>query len=266
MIRDITIGQYYRVDSKIHRLDARTKIIGTFALVIALFIFKGFWEYIFATLFVGTIIHISKVPMKYIAKGLKPVIILILFTGVCQLIFTKTGTIVINLKHFRVYSGGISNAILFTVRIMFLIITTSMMTYTTTPNELTDGLERVLSPLKVFRFPVHDVAMIMSIALRFIPILLEECDKIIKAQMARGADLESGNIIQRCKNLIPILIPLFISAFRRANDLALAMESRCYRGGNGRTKMRPLKYEKNDYIAFAVVISFIIAQVFISKV
>ena len=260
MIRDITIGQYYRTESDIHKLDPRTKIICTLIMVITLFIFKGFVQYVVAAAFVGMVIHMSNVPFKHIIRGLKPVLILIIFTAVCQLVFTKTGTVLVDLGFMRLYSIAVKNAILFTVRIVFLIIGTSMMTYTTTPNQLTDGLEVVLKPLKLLKVPVHDMAMIMSIALRFIPILLEECDKIMKAQMARGADLERGNLITRAKNLVPILIPLFVSAFKRADDLAMAMESRCYRGGEGRTKLHPLKYKQADYIAYVAVISFVVVE------
>ncbi|MBE5934587.1 MAG: energy-coupling factor transporter transmembrane protein EcfT [Lachnospiraceae bacterium] len=261
MIRDITIGQYYRTKSWVHNLDPRTKIISTILIVLSLFLFGGLWEYIAAGLFVAIIIKVSNVPLKYIIRGLKPIVILLLFTAICQLFFTKTGTVVWDLGFTRIYSVAIRNAILFTIRIIFLIIVTSMMTYTTTPNSLTDGLEVVLAPLRIFKVPVHDMAMIMSIALRFIPILIEECDKIMKAQMARGADLESGNVIKKAKNLVPVLVPLFISAFKRANDLALAMESRCYQGGEGRTKLHPLKYRKADYIAFSSIVIFIGVQV-----
>ena len=265
MIRDITIGQYYRTDSKLHRLDPRTKIISTFILVLGLFMFCGYYEYIVATLAIGAIIKVSNVPFKYIIRGLKPILLIVTFTAICQLIFTKTGTIVWDLGFIRIYSVAIRNAILYTIRIIYLIIITSMMTYTTTPNSLTDGLEVVLAPLSVFKVPVHDMAMIMSIALRFIPILIEECDKIMKAQMARGADLECKNLIKRARNLIPVLVPLFISSFKRANDLAMAMESRCYRGGEGRTKLHPLKYNKNDYVAYILVVIFLLVE-FIIKI
>lgn len=264
MIRDITLGQYYRTDSFIHKLDPRTKIIGAFVLIIDLFIFKNPLAYVLAAIFLLSIIKISKVPFRYILKGLKPIMLLIGFTVVCQIVFNKSGNILINTKFIRIYSGGVYSALFLASRIVLLIIGTSMMTYTTTPNQLTDGLESIMKPLKIFRLPVHDIAMIMSIALRFIPILLEECDKIMKAQMARGADFESGNIVVRCRNMVPILVPLFISAFRRANDLALAMESRCYKGGEGRSKMKPLKYNGTDTIAFLYMMIFILLQ-FIMK-
>ena len=261
MIRDITIGQYYRTDSFIHKLDPRTKIIGAFVLIIDLFIFKNPIAYVLAAIYLLSIIKLSKVPFKYILRGLKPIILLIGFTVVCQIMFNKSGDLLLNTKFIRIYSEGVYSAVFLASRIVLLIIGTSMMTYTTTPNQLTDGLERIMKPLKVFGLPLHDIAMIMSIALRFIPILLEECDKIMKAQMARGADFESGNIIVRCKNMVPILVPLFISAFRRANDLALAMESRCYKGGEGRSKMKPLKYNGTDTIAFLYMIIFILLQI-----
>ena len=264
MIRDITIGQYYRTDSFIHRLDPRTKIIGAFALILELFLFEGIVAYIAATIYIASIIIISKVPFKHIIKGLRPVIMLILITMVCQMLFNKSGKPLLDLKFMRIYTQGVYTAIYFAIRIIFLIIGTSMMTYTTTPNQLTDGLEAILKPLKVFKLPVHDLAMIMSIALRFIPILLEECDKIMKAQMSRGADFESGNIINRCKNLIPILVPLFVAALKRASDLALAMEARCYRGGEGRTKMKPLKYDGKDVMAYLYMLIFIMVQIIIS--
>lgn len=264
MIRDITLGQYYRTDSFIHKLDPRTKIIGAFVLIIDLFIFKNPLAYVLAAIFLLSLIKISKVPFRYIVKGLKPIMLLIGFTVVCQIVFNKSGNILINTKFIRIYSGGVYSALFLASRIVLLIIGTSMMTYTTTPNQLTDGLESIMKPLKIFRLPVHDIAMIMSIALRFIPILLEECDKIMKAQMARGADFESGNIVVRCRNMVPILVPLFISAFRRANDLALAMESRCYKGGEGRSKMKPLKYNGTDTIAFLYMMIFILLQ-FIMK-
>lgn len=265
MIRDITIGQYYKTDSFIHRLDPRTKILGALIFILDLFFFKSVSAYIIAAIFLLSVIKISKVPIKYILRGLRPVMMLLAFTVVCQMIFNKTGDIWINTSYIRIYSGGVYSAIYFAVRIVFMLIGTSMMTYTTTPNQLTDGLESVMKPFKIFRLPVHDIAMIMSIALRFIPILLEECDKIMKAQMARGADFESGNIIVRSKNMVPVLIPLFVASFRRANDLAYAMESRCYRGGEGRSKMKPLRYNGTDTIAFLYIIIFIMIQLILQQ-
>lgn len=266
MIRDITIGQYYRTDSFIHRLDPRTKILGAFALILELFIFEGVAAYIATLMYIVSIILLSKVPINYILRGLKSVAVLVFFTMVCQIMFNKSGTILVNTGFIRIYTQGLYNSIYFAVRIVFLIIGTSMMTYTTTPNQLTDGLEVILRPLKLVKLPVHDMAMIMSIALRFIPILLEECDKIMKAQISRGADFENGNLIKRAKNLVPILVPLFVSALKRANDLALAMEARCYRGGEGRSKMKPLKYNGMDMMAYLYMIIFIMVQVVIKLI
>ena len=217
-------------------------------------------------MYIASIIIISKVPVRYILRGLKPIGLLIFFTMICQIIFNKSGTLLVDVGFIRIYTEGLYNSIYFAIRIVFLIIGTSMMTYTTTPNQLTDGLETILNPLKVIKLPVHDIAMIMSIALRFIPILLEECDKIMKAQISRGADFNNGNLIKRAKNLIPILVPLFVAAIKRANELALAMEARCYRGGEGRTKMKPLKYNGMDMMAYLYMLIFIMIQVVIKLV
>ena len=259
MIRDITIGQYYPVKSILHRLDPRVKLVSTLLYLVSLFLFKSIPGYIVATLFLAVVIRLSKVPFSYIVKGLKPVIMLLMITVIFNLFLTRDGEVLFHAWIFTITEGGLQTAVYMAVRLIYLIIGSSLMTFTTTPNELTDGIEKLLHPLNKIHVPVHEVAMIMSIALRFIPILLEETDKIMKAQIARGADLENGNIIQRAKNMIPILVPLFVSAFRRANDLAMAMEARCYRGGDGRTKMKPLHYEKRDRIAYVVVIVYVIA-------
>lgn len=251
MIRDITIGQYYPTDSILHRLDPRVKLIGTMVFLVSLFIFKSFWGYIPAVIFLFCCIHLSGVPFKYIVRGLKAVVILLMFTLVFN-IFLTPGNELFRWKFIKITEEGLTTAGFMGIRLTLLIIGSSLMTFTTTPNLLTDGLERLFSPLKIFKVPVHEVAMMMSIALRFIPILLEETDKIMKAQQARGADFESGNVIKRVKAMIPILVPLFVSAFRRAGDLAMAMEARCYHGGEGRTKMKPLRYKGRDYGAFAV--------------
>ena len=263
MIRDITIGQYYPVDSPIHRLDPRVKLIGTVLFVISIFLFKyKFAGFIVVAAFLFTIIQLSKVPLKYILKGLKPVVILLLFTVGFNLFLTKGEPVVDHFLGFiTITKEGIQYAVFMGLRLIILIIGTSMMTFTTTPNDLTDGLENVMGPLKKIKVPVHEIAMMMSIALRFIPILLDETDKIMKAQMARGADFETGGIIKKAKSMIPILVPLFVSAFRRANDLAMAMEARCYRGGDGRTKMKPLKYKKKDYIAFVCLTIYFCAVI-----
>lgn len=257
MIRDITIGQYYPVDSVIHRLDPRVKLSGTMLFMISLFVFSGYWGYVIAALFVGTVIKISKVPFRYIVRGLKPILFLLLFTVLLNLFFTKEGTELWSFWIFHIYDEGLIFAGLMASRLILLVLGTSLMTFTTTPNQLTDGIEKGLGFLRVIKVPVHEIAMMMSIALRFIPILIEETDKIMKAQQARGADFESGRLLQRAKALVPILVPLIVSAFRRANDLALAMEARCYHGGKGRTKMKPLKYKKRDALAYVILFAYV---------
>lgn len=265
MIRDITIGQYYPANSKLHRLDPRVKIVCTFLFLISLFCFQNIWGYVVATIFLASIIRISKVPFKFIVKGLRPVIMLLMITVLFNLFLTKTGTVIFEAWVFKITDEGLRTAGFMTIRLIYLILGSSLMTFTTTPNALTDGIEKLLWPLRKIKLPVHEIAMMMSIALRFIPILLEETDKIMKAQIARGADLESGNIIQKAKAMIPILVPLFVSAFRRATDLAMAMEARCYRGGEGRTKMKPLVYQKKDYIAYAIMIVYFVVAVLVGR-
>lgn len=255
MIRDITIGQYYPADSYIHRLDPRVKLISTILFVASLFFVNHFYGYILPFIFLFTVIKLSKVPIKFMLKGLKAIFLLLIFMSVFHLFLTP-GRILVQFWIFKITFEGLRQAAFMTIRLATLIIGSSVMTLTTTPGDLTAGLERLLAPLNKLRIPVHEIAMMMSIALRFIPILLEETDKIMKAQIARGADFESGNIIQRAKSMIPILVPLFISAFRRANDLALAMEARCYHGGTGRTKMKPLKYTVEDIFAYLLCFSF----------
>lgn len=258
MIRDITIGQYYPVESILHRLDPRVKLVATFLYIISLFIVNNYPGYIIIALFLISIIVLSNVPFKYIVKGIKPILFLLVFTVGFNL-FLTAGTPVFEIGFLTITEEGIVTALRMGFRLVFLIIGSSLMTYTTTPNQLTDGLENLLDPLNKIKFPVHEISMMMSIALRFIPILVEETDKIMKAQMARGADFESGSIIKRAKSLIPILVPLFVSAFRRANDLAMAMEARCYRGGDGRTKMKPLKYERRDINTYLIVVLYFIS-------
>lgn len=265
MIRDITIGQYYPAKSPIHRLDPRVKLIATLLYLISLFLFSSIPGYLVTTLFLICVIRISRVPLSYIVKGLKPVVMLLMITVLFNLFLTRQGNVLFHAWIFTITEGGLRTAVYMAIRLIYLIIGSSMMTFTTTPNELTDGIEAVLHPLNKVRVPVHEIAMMMSIALRFIPILLEETDKIMKAQQARGADFESGNILQRAKSMVPILVPLFVSAFRRANDLAMAMEARCYRGGEGRTKMKPLRYKGRDYTAYIVVIIYLVAVVLIGR-
>ena len=265
MIRDITLGQYYPADSVIHKLDPRVKLAGTIVFLISLFAFTSPDSYVIATLFLIVMIRISKVPFRFITKGLKAILFLLLFTAVFNL-FLVPGNTVFRIWKLRVTDAGIRTAVFMVIRLMYLIMGSSIMTLTTTPNNLTDGLEKAMAPLKKIHVPVHEISMMMSIALRFIPILLEETDKIMKAQMARGADFESGNVIQRAKNMIPLLVPLFISAFRRANDLAMAMEARGYHGGEGRTRMRPLVYHKRDYVAYLVLAGYLVVMYLAGRV
>ena len=265
MIRDITLGQYYPSDSILHRLDPRVKIIGTLVFIISLFMFDNFIGYIAATIFLVSMIALSKVPVSFMLKGLKAIIILLVFTALLNMFLTP-GETIFAWWIFKITKEGLRTAVFMVIRLIYLIVGSSIMTLTTTPSNLTDGIEKLLGFLRIFKAPVHEIAMMMSIALSFIPILLEETDKIMKAQMARGADLESGNLIRRIKSLIPILVPLFVSAFRRANDLAMAMEARCYRGGDGRTKMKPLKYKKRDAIAGAVLIMYIASIIFLRQI
>lgn len=251
MLRDITLGQYYPVDSVLHRMDPRTKLFGTMVFIISLFIANHIGAYLWAAVFLIAAIRISHVPFQFMVKGLKAIVFLLLISVSFNLFLTQ-GEVLVKLGFLQITKEGVRIAVFMGIRLIFLVIGSSIMTLTTTPNELTDGLEKSLGFLKKVGAPVHEVSMMMSIALRFIPILVEETDKIMKAQMARGADFESGNLIQRAKNMIPLLVPLFISAFRRATDLAMAMEARCYRGGEGRTKMKPLHYSRRDAAAYLV--------------
>ena len=265
MIRDITIGQYYPVESPIHRLDPRTKLFATMLFIISLFFADNIWCYAAATLFLFTVVKVSKVPFKFIVKGLKAIVVLLLISVSFNLFLTD-GREIFRLGFLRITAEGLRLAFFMGLRLMYLVIGSSIMTLTTTPNQLTDGLEKGLGFLNKLRVPVHEVSMMMSIALRFIPILIEETDKIMKAQMARGADFETGNLMQRAKSMVPLLVPLFVSAFRRATDLAMAMEARCYRGGAGRTKMEPLRYEKRDHAAYAAAIFYLAAVIAIRTI
>ena len=255
MIRDITIGQYYPADSVIHKLDPRTKLVGTIGFIVSVFLFHTFAGYAVATIFLAGMILLSKVPVKFIFKGLKTIFMLLLITIFFNMILTP-GEVVWKLGFIKITKEGLVLAGTMAIRLVYLVIGSSIMTLTTTP-KLTDGLERLLRPLNKLHVPVHDIAMMMSIALRFIPILLEETDKIMKAQIARGADFENGNLIQKAKNMVPLLVPLFISAFRRANDLAMAMEARCYHGGDNRTQMKPLCYKKRDHMAYVILAAYL---------
>ena len=257
MLRDITLGQYYPADSVIHKLDPRVKLFATMIYIISLFCFKGIAALLVATVFLIAVIRVSKVPFHFMVKGLKTIMVLMIITALFNLFLTP-GEPLVTFWIFKITAEGIKSAALMTIRLVYLILGTSIMTLTTTPNQLTDGLEKALMPLSKIGIPVHAIAMMMSIALRFIPILIEETDKIMKAQMARGADFESGNLIQKVKNMIPLLVPLFVSAFRRADDLAMAMEARCYNGGEGRTKMKPLRYGKQDHVAYVIVLAYFV--------
>lgn len=261
MIRDITLGQYYPSKSIIHKLDPRVKLVGTLLYIISLFLINNIVGYLLATMFLACIIKVSEVPFKYMVKGLKSVFIIIIITVICNLFFYGGDTIVVQFGVIKITMEGIRVAVLMTIRFVYLIIGSSVMTLTTTPNQLTDGLEKGLNPLSKLHFPVHELAMMMSIALRFIPILIEETDKIMKAQMARGADFETGGLVKRAKAMLPLFVPLFVSAFRRANELAMAMEARCYHGGEGRTKMKPLAYVRRDANAYIILVLYLVALI-----
>jgi len=255
MLKDITLGQYYPVDSPLHRLDPRTKLFGTMVYIICLFLCNSWPGYLLATLVLIGIIRISNVPFGYMVRGLRGILFLLLLSVSFNLFLTD-GTVLFSLGILKVTQEGLKTAAFMALRLVYLVLGSTVMTLTTTPNALTDGMEKGLGFLKRVRVPVHEMSMMMSIALRFIPILMEETDKIMKAQMARGADFESGNLIQKAKAMVPLLVPLFVSAFRRATDLAMAMEARCYHGGDGRTKMKPLKYTAADHIAYLLLLLF----------
>ena len=255
MLRDITLGQYYPVDSVLHRMDPRTKLFGTLVYIVTLFIADTVWAYAAAALFLAAAVRLSKVPVKFMVRGLKSIVFLLLISVSFNLFLTP-GTPIFKIGFLQMTWEGLEFAVFMAVRLIFLVLGSTILTLTTTPNQLTDGLEKSLGFLSKVGVPVHEVSMMMSIALRFIPILIEETDKIMKAQMARGADFESGNLIQKAKAMVPLLLPLFISAFRRATDLAMAMEARCYRGGEGRTKMKPLHYARRDKLTYLFYLAY----------
>ena len=255
-MREITLGQYYPADSLLHRLDPRVKFIGTILYIVSLFIANTWYSYILCAVFLAACIALSKVPVRFMVRGLRSILFLLLFMMAINILFTP-GEYLFSWKFLHVSKEGIAVALKMGVRLTFLVMGSSVMTLTTTPKQLTDAMERIFMPLRIFHVPVHESAMMMSIALRFIPILMEETDKIMKAQTARGADFESGGLIRRVKSMVPLLVPLFVSAFRRAGDLALAMEARCYHGGDDRTQMKPLLYGKRDYIAYALLILYL---------
>ena len=257
MLKDITIGQYYPGNSIIHKLDPRVKLMGTLVFIVTLFAFGSVGSYICATLVLTIVITLSRVPLSFILRGLKAIFILMVITALFNLFLTP-GTVIWRFWKLTITAEGLRMTIHMAFRLTYLIVGSSIMTLTTTPNQLTDGLETGLRAFNKIHVPVHEVAMMMSIALRFIPILMDETDKIMKAQEARGADFSSGGIIRKAKALVPLLVPLFVSAFRRANDLALAMEARGYHGGDGRTKMKPLVYHRRDRVAYVLILLYVV--------
>ena len=265
MLKDITLGQYFPGNSVAHRLDPRTKLILEILYIVALFSANDwFVSYAFLALVLGSAIAVSHVPLKSLVRGLKPVVIIVCFTGVINLFWTPGDTVLFSWWIFTINLEGVYRAFFMVIRIVMLIMGTFLLTYTTSPITLTDGLETLLGPLKKLHLPIHELSMMMSIALRFIPTLIEETDKIMSAQKARGADFETGSIFQRAKALVPLLVPLFISAFRRADELAVAMECRCYHGGEGRTRLKVLRYRGIDYAAFALSAA-VVALIFLLR-
>ena len=265
MLKDITLGQYFPGNTVAHRLDPRTKILLVLFYIVALFCAQGVVTYALLALCLAICVRISHVGIRQLVRGLKPVLFIMIFTGVLNLFFTPGGRNLVEWGVIRISEQGLHNALFMVLRIMLLIMGTFLMTYTTSPISLTDGLERLLNWMKRFHVPVHELAMMMSIALRFIPTLIEETDKIMSAQKARGADFESGSLIQKAKALIPILVPLFISAFRRADELATAMECRCYHGGEGRTRLHVLRYEGRDITALCLGGAIMVGVIVMSR-
>ena len=265
MLKDITLGQYFPGHSVIHRLDPRTKLIMLVVYIVALFLAKSWVSYALMLAFLVWVIQISTIPPKAIVRGMKPLVMILLFTGILNLFFSQDGRVLVHFWIITVTTGGVSRAVMMMARILMLITGSFLLTYTTSPIALTDGLESLMGPLKKLKVPVHELAMMMCIALRFIPTLIEETDKIMSAQKARGADFENGSLMDRAKALIPILVPLFISAFRRADELATAMECRCYQGGEGRTKMKQLHYHRNDFRAFGIGGAVVLAVVVLGQ-
>ena len=254
-LKDITLGQFFPGNSPLHRMDPRTKLMGIVLYIVALFLAKSVLTYGITFAVLAALIAISRVPLKSILRGMKPVVFILIFTAVLNLLYTPGETVLLRWWVLTVTLEGVRTAVFMVVRIMMLITATFLLTYTTSPILLTDGIENLLGPLKHIRVPVHELAMMMSIALRFIPTLIEETDKIMSAQRARGADFESGSLLRRAKALVPLLVPLFISAFRRADELAVAMECRCYHGGEGRTRLRRLTYRALDWFTMAAALS-----------
>ena len=266
MLKDITLGQYFPGQSIIHRLDPRTKLIMLVVYIVALFLAESWVSYGLMFLFLVTVIWLSTIPLKSILRGMKPLVMILIFTGVLNLFFTQEGEVIFHFWILTMTTGGLSRAVMMMSRILMLITGTFLLTYTTSPIALTDGLESLMKPLKKVGVPVHELSMMMCIALRFIPTLIEETDKIMCAQKARGADFETGSLMDRAKALIPILVPLFISAFRRADELATAMECRCYQGGEGRTKMKLLRYHREDFVSYGVGAALVAAVIALKSV
>ena len=261
MLKDITLGQYFPGKSVIHRLDPRTKLVMLVVYIVALFLAESWVSYGLMLAFLCSVIWLSTIPLKSILRGMKPLVMILIFTGVLNLFFTQEGDVLVKFWIITITTGGLSRAVMMMARILMLITGTFLLTYTTSPIALTDGLESLMNPLKRIGVPVHELSMMMCIALRFIPTLIEETDKIMCAQKARGADFETGSLMERAKALIPILVPLFISAFRRADELATAMECRCYQGGEGRTKMKLLRYHREDFLSYGVGIALVAAVI-----
>lgn len=264
MLKDITIGQFFPGDSFVHKMDPRMKIIATLLFIIMLFVSGNLLGMAAGILLLTVMYKISGIPVKMITKSLKPVVPVILFTSILNIFFVS-GEVLVKFFFIEITKEGLLLAALMSLRILCLIAGSSLLTYTTSPIELTDAIERLLAPLNKVKVPVHELSMMMTIALRFIPLLIEETDKIMSAQKARGADMESGTLMQRAKALVPILVPLFVSSFRRADELAMAMECRCYRGGEGRTRMKQLNYSYRDWVALAVMIAAIVLVIFLNR-
>lgn len=266
MIKNVTIGQYFPGESFVHRLDPRTKLLATIALIAVVFVSNGFAGFAVIAAFVLLTALSTGVHLKFLFKGLKPIFFIIIFTFILNLFFQNTGEVLVQFWVLKITTGGLRMASFMAVRLILLVISSQLLTLTTSPISLTDGLESLMRPMSKIGFPAHEIAMMMSIALRFIPTLMDEADKIMKAQKARGANFETGNILQRAKAMIPLLVPLFVGAFRRAEELALAMDARCYRGGAGRTRMNQLKYTRLDLLAALAVVALFVAVIVVNRV
>ncbi len=266
MLKNITLGQYFPGETLLHKMDPRAKLLGTIALIVAVFLAQGFAGYAVLFAFCFACVKVAKVGMKFIWKGLKPILFIVIITFILNVLFTEGGQTVVELGFVHITTKGLFTASRMAIRLILLVLSTQLLTLTTSPISLTDGMESLLKPLAKIGFPAHELAMMMSIALRFIPTLLEETDKIMKAQKSRGADFESGNLVQRAKAMLPLLVPLFLSAFRRADELALAMEARCYRGGNGRTRMKEMRYGKSDAIALGALVALFAVVILCNKI